>query len=188
MKIKILLRSIVFLCAMIITFACSEREKKLVDVLKVEVDSPETVAIGHLVPLKVRVTNISSEPVEVWDSIPYWDFVIKSGDEIEVWRWSKDKLWQLFGPVPDTLQRGSPSRECHWDWDQRDNTGVPVRAGVYFFIGEFKASKAEDLYVSEVLKSKPHKLTISANGDRPESIQFACDTKRNQKPTPTPAR
>lgn len=183
-------RAFLYLIAVEIMFlflssGCLSGKSGLADLISVEATAPESIAIGMPVPLRVQITNTSEDPVELWEGIPPWDFIITNTEGREVWKWSNGKFWQLIDPHPYTLEAGSLSRECHWGWDQKDNNGINVGPGTYFFIGAFSATLSNDSKEQETVKSKPRQLIISENSEKAMPTDSACDTRRVYGTMPT---
>jgi hypothetical protein len=92
--------------------------------------------LGQKVPLKLKLKNISDQPVELaLLADPPYDFLITkdSYDGPEVWRWSRGRALQEIA----RLRTLYPKDELEFEeqWDQRDSEGNSILPGRYCIQG-----------------------------------------------------
>lgn len=124
--------------------------------LRLSVEAPAEVPTGRIVPLKLRVENISGQILNLEIGYAPYDFIVATQDGKEVWRWTYGKVFPLIA-LPLTWQPGEV-KEYSEIWDQLDNEGYPIPPGTYFVKGVFRASQLESLFETE--QSEPQRLVI----------------------------
>jgi len=156
------------------------------NMVKVHLEAPSQVHLGETVVLKMRVENITQDPLSLTVGQGLYDFFVTEEDSTEVWRWSRS--WGViplyaaglalqpgeleeykWGPWPSECHDG-PSASAWMEWDQRDNDcpagesrftceGNPFLPGTYLVHGSFEASLSSDLGPETVL-AEPQELVI----------------------------
>lgn len=123
----------------------------------VTLHAPESVAAGTAIPITMRVENKSAKPLELYlrgREITF-DFIVTAGDGDVVWR-------RLEGQIVQAILRFevlAPGQILEFgdSWDQRDNAGEMVPAGLYAVRGSVLSDG------SLTLESPAVPLRIDAN-------------------------
>ena len=109
--------------------------------------------LGSVVTFSIAVDNPSNSPVTLsFSSAQQYDIVVLA-DEIEVWRWSGDRVFaavmmeRSFQPGLTLLGRET------WDW--RDSNGVPLPPGTYRVVATLAGSPPVAGNVLEISLSAP---------------------------------
>lgn len=93
--------------------------------LSATLDLPKEAVAGGSIPMTVKITNTSNEPVELYHGFQPYDFAVKREDGSEVYRWSR---WRV---QPTMLQRTllAPGQSLTYTetWDMRDQDCQPPK-------------------------------------------------------------
>jgi hypothetical protein len=120
----------------------------------VELDVPNSVNRGDAVPMTVRVRNDDTDPAELaLTGRPIaFDLVVQEPDGTEVWRRLRGEMLSMVLQVR-ILEPGE-ALDFRDVWDQRDNAGRGVSAGIYVVRGVLASPDRQ-------LTSEPRQLVIS---------------------------
>lgn len=136
-----------------ITSAPSAQQGQTISVM-VTTDKPG-YNLGEPVRFTLTAMNTSGSPVTVlWASGQRYDFLVRSADGAEVWRWSRDKVFILI--LQELTLSPGESLTFQEVWDQRDNNGQPVVTGTYVVVGVFTSTPP--------IQSSPRSFTIGQAG------------------------
>ena len=109
---------------------------------------------GETVQLKLKLRNISDEPVSIsLGGRPPHDFRISTPDGTPVWNWKCGRV-TLSVLDGDTLAPGE-EKEFTGEWEQVDNLGDPVPPGTYVVSGILELEHPEKLVASQPLSITP---------------------------------
>lgn len=112
---------------------------------------PSEVHSGDTVPLKLRVKNISEQPVTLHHGRPAYDFIVTRPDGKGVWRWAT----AIEDILILTILNPGEELEFAAEWNQLDTHGNSASPGTYFVQGVLMASEP----VREP-RAKPERLII----------------------------
>ena len=99
---------------------------------------------GETVQMKLTLRNVSDEPLSFFlGGRPAYDFVVTKPDGGEVWHWMCAKI-TLAALFKETLDPGE-ELEFTGEWEQTDNRGEPVSAGIYLVRGVLRIDPREKL-------------------------------------------
>lgn len=130
-------------------------------------DIPSEVSAGGVVPLTLKVKNISARPIVLGHASPAYNFIITRPDGTEVWRHTMGRLDIILSKTV------LPGEELNFtaEWDQRelkwDEHHGPVKGdlvppGTYWVQGIFHGNLFEKVYTggAQDLKTRPKQLVI----------------------------
>ncbi|MDQ4075403.1 MAG: BsuPI-related putative proteinase inhibitor [Chloroflexota bacterium] len=118
------------------------------DSVRVNVEVPETVHAGKLVPITLRLQNISDQPVDVYlkgRPVAFDITVAREGREV-VWR----RLEGTTMSMVLQIRRLAPGEvvELTDTWNQQTNAGEPVSPGRYTIQGVLLTEAPQPLVTS----------------------------------------
>jgi len=127
------------------------------DSLRLWLEVPERVGAGTVVPIRLRIENVSGRVLDLYlrgRSLTFDVVVTRAGGSL-VWR-------RLEGEIIPAIVRievlGPGQRlEAHAQWDQRTSTGELAGPGAYTLTGQLLTDAAEHL------ETLPVSLRIAAN-------------------------
>ena len=136
---------------------------------------------GEPVRFTLTVTNTGATPATVMRSSGQrYDFIVRSSDGGEVWRWSRGRFFTQ-ALEEDTI---APGRSLTFveTWDQRDNDGRPVPPGAYQVVAVYTtAPRLETAGVSFTIGEPP------PPGDETIELFRGCNNVSVTWPVGTPA-
>lgn len=105
---------------------------------------------GETVQMKLRLRNVSDEPVSLsLGGRPPHEFTVSTPDGEPVWNWKCGRI-TLSVRDSETLAPGE-ELEFTGEWEQVDNLGEPVPSGAYIVTGVLDLEHPERLVSSKVL-------------------------------------
>lgn len=106
--------------------------------------------------LKLKVKNISDQPVTLGLGRPEYDFIVTKLDGTEVWRWLHGAVLQMIL----MLKILNPGEELEFaaEWKQLDNDGNTVPPGTYLARGILRGGILDT--EGPDLKTEPKELVI----------------------------
>lgn len=123
-------------------------------IVKVELEFPAAAARSSRVPMTLRVTNTATDSLVLGltGRPTAFDIVVAAEDGTEVW----SRLHDANVSMILEFRRLAPGDVLEFtdEWDQRDNDGRSVAAGVYYVHGVLPAEDRD-------LRSEPRPLVIS---------------------------
>lgn len=141
-------------------------------ILELSLELPSHVEHGERVPLKLRLKNVSTQPVELglmgredFGFAGAYDFVITKPGGTKVWRWLEAKV---LLPI---LSRKTlnPGQEMIFvaEWSQVDAEGKPVPPGTYHVVGSFNGGGH-----TPILKTQAQPVVISAQSSQRQDNRY----------------
>lgn len=132
----------------------SKRVVTLLDFIDVENGKPlEQVTLGTPVRLVLELKNLTDETLTLnFPSGKHYDFEVFDSKKQLVWKWSQGRMFiQTFTTI--TL---GPKEQIKFtpDWDQKDNEGRQIPAGIYQVTGLIPTVGPE------IVESQSSSLTI----------------------------
>lgn len=130
-------------------------------------ETPSEVNRGEIVPLTLKLKNVSSHPIVLGHASPAYNFIVTRPDGTEVWRWATGTLDVILSTTVNAGEEVEftaewDQRELKWDDQNSSIKGDPVSPGTYWVHGIFHGNILEKVYQggTEYLKSKPKQLVI----------------------------
>jgi multidrug efflux pump subunit AcrA (membrane-fusion protein) len=131
-------------------------------IYELSLEAPSQVAVRETVPLKLRLKNVSDQPIELellgrgdYAFPGAYDFVITKSDGTKVWQWLDGKVL-----LPVSSKRTlRPGQEMTFvaEWRQVDTEGKVVPAGVYYVLGYYNGGQR-----TPVMQTEAQVIVISA--------------------------
>ena len=113
----------------------------------------DRASYGETVQMKLRLQNVSDEPVSFYlGGRPPHDFVISTPSGEQIWHWKCARITLSVLDI-ETLEPGG-ELEFVGEWEQVDNRGEPIPPGTYLVSGVL------DMEAPERLVTPAHELEV----------------------------
>lgn len=165
--------------------SCTSRDSNWSDHVKLEIEPPQTVRFKEPIAFKAKLTNTSSQTIEVHLAGPKWDFLVVRPIKSEIGYLPEREIWSmaLTGGYLDILSTKtlSPndSIECTYLWNQEGYDDYQLSPGDYVVIAFVMGlTDANEIKSAVILKTEPRSFSIentSIATPQPSTSPLRCD-------------